>query len=59
MKKFLCKFANSILRKYTNPILNFNEDIYINGQTFKFISATSEGYASERVRINFEVMQGN
>ena len=37
MKKILCKFANWILRKCTNPEIVFNTDVYINGRTYTYI----------------------
>lgn len=59
MKKLLCKFANWILRKCLNQTMIFDENVYINGQTYKLAKATSEISPHQYTVINFEVIAGN
>jgi len=58
MKKLLCRFANWILRKCTGPLIAFNEDVYINGNTYKLVQVTTEMSPYSHVVINFEVIGG-
>jgi hypothetical protein len=58
MKKLLCKFANWILRKCTSPVIAFNEDLYINGRSYKLSKATTELSPYAHTVINFEVVDG-
>lgn len=58
MKKLLCKIANWILRKCTDPTIAFNEDVYINGKTYKLVKATTEMSPYSHAVINFEVISG-
>ena len=55
MKKVLCKIANWILRRCTNPEIAFGTDVYINGRTYKLIQATSDIYPYGNKNITFEV----
>lgn len=56
MKEKLCKLANWILRKYTEPTIAFGKDVYINGRTYELVRATSEFSPYEYSIINFEVV---
>ena len=58
MKKLLCRFANWILRKCTEPTIAFEEDVYVNGRTYRLIKATTEVSPYANVVINFEVIDG-
>lgn len=58
MKRLLCKFANWILRKCTAPIIGFEEDLYINGKTYKLVQASTEVSPHSYVVIHFEVIGG-
>lgn len=55
MKKILCRFANYILRKCTDPVVAFNSDLYINGRTYTLIQATTEFRPLIHTNITFEV----
>ena len=55
MKRLLCKFANWILRRYTESEIAFGTDVYINGRTYKLIQATSDIYPYGNKNITFEV----
>lgn len=56
MKKIICKFANWLLRRCTDPMIAFGGEVYINGRTYELVKATHEigRYASI---ITFEVME--
>lgn len=58
MKQLLCKSANWILRKYTNPIIGFQEDLYINGRIYKLVRATTTASPYAQVITEFEVIGG-
>ena len=58
MKKLLCRFANWILRKCLNQTMTFNENVYINGRTYKLAKATTEISPHQYTIINFEVIDG-
>jgi hypothetical protein len=59
MKKLLCKFANWILRKCLNPIISYNDKVYINGKEYTFSNATSEMSRHAYTIINLEVIDGD
>ena len=58
MKKLLCKFANWILRKCTQPTIAFTDDVYINGRTYKLVKSNTEISPHFYTTINFEVIDG-
>lgn len=58
MKKLLCRFANWILRRCTEPIIVFNDKVYINGKTYELVKATTEISSYAYTIINFEVIDG-
>ena len=58
MKKLLCRFANWILRRCTEPIIAFNDKVYINGKTYELVKATTEISPYAYTIINFEVIDG-
>ena len=58
MKKLLCKFANWILRKCTKPTIAFEDDLYINGNTYKLIQVNTEMSPHSYTTIHFEVIDG-
>lgn len=59
MKKLLCKCANWVLRKCLNQTMTFDENVYINGKTYKLAKATAEMSPHNYTIINFEVIDGN
>lgn len=58
MKRLLCKFANWILRRCISPVIAFNDEVYINGKTYKLVKATAEISPYVHTVINFEVIDG-
>ena len=58
MKKLLCKFANWILKRCLNQNMTFDENVYINGKTYKLVKATAEMSPHQYSIINFEVIDG-
>ena len=58
MKRLLCRFANWILRQCVEPTIAFEEDLYINGKTYKLVQATTEMSPYSYVTIHFEVISG-
>lgn len=56
MKKLLCKFANWILRRCTSEVITFQDEIYINGRTYKLLKATTEISPHTYTVIHFEVI---
>lgn len=42
MKRMICKFANWLLRRCTDPMIAFGGEVYINGKTYKLVKATHE-----------------
>lgn len=56
MKALLCKFANWMLRKCTAPIIGFEEDLYINGKTYKLIEACTEVSPDSYVTVEFKII---
>lgn len=59
MKKLLCKCVNWILRKCLNQTMTFDENVYINGKTYKLAKVTAEMSPHNYTIINFEVIDGN
>lgn len=58
MKKLLCRFANWILRKCTEPTIAFEDDLYINGKIYKLVHVTTEMSPYSHATIHFEVIDG-
>ena len=58
MKRIICKFANWLLRRCTNPTVAFKDEVYVNGRTYKLVKATAETYSYGNCIITFEVMEG-
>lgn len=58
MKKLLCRFANWILTRCTEPTIAFNDKIYINGKTYTLVQATTKTSPYAYTVINFEVIDG-
>lgn len=59
MKKLLCKFANWILRRCTGDVIAFEDELYINGATYRLVKATTEISPHAHTVIHFEVIDGN
>ena len=59
MKKLLCKFANWILRRCTNPIVGINDKVYVNGREYTFSKATTEISRHGYSLINIELIDGD
>lgn len=57
MKRMICKFANWLLRRCTNPTIAFKDEVYINGRTYKFVKATHEIFPYGNGIITFEVTE--
>lgn len=55
MKRIICKFANWLLRRCTDPMIAFGGEIYINGKTYKLVRATREITSYYLDTITFEV----
>jgi hypothetical protein len=55
MKRIICKFANWLLRRCTDPMIAFGGEIYINGKTYKLVRATREITSYFLDTITFEV----
>ena len=58
MKRKICKFANWLLRRCTKPTIAFNDEVYINGRTYKLEKATAETFKYGGNIITFEVTEG-
>lgn len=55
MKRMICKFANWLLRRCTDPMIAFGDEVYINGRTYELIKATHEVTTHYYDSITFEV----
>lgn len=55
MKRIICKFASWLLRKCTDTVIEFGDDIYINGDAYELVEAEHEMTAYEYDTIHFTV----
>lgn len=51
----MCKFASWLLRKCTDTVIEFGDDIYINGDTYELVEAEHEMTTYEYDTIQFTV----
>ena len=55
MKRIICKFANWLLRRCTDPMIAFGEEVYINGRSYELVQVTHKINTCCYTELTFEV----